>query len=256
MVSFYIDFFTDIGNVRECNEDNYIIKTGNISGKNAGVFCVADGMGGLSYGDIASSIATEYVASWWDNKIKLLSQNSLKLDEEFWEYELRNIFRSINSKILSISKGRNIKKSGSTFSLLLIYDNKYFIIHAGDSRIYIKNKKYFKKLTEDQTLTNMLIKKGAITEEEGKKHNKKHVLYNCLGVFENPEEYFYKDLLKNRDTFLLCSDGLYNMICDEDIKNIMGPFKDIAKMLVTMAKEQGGKDNITAIYVCAKKFIF
>ncbi|OUQ57644.1 hypothetical protein B5E58_08695 [Tyzzerella sp. An114] len=256
MVSFYVDCSTDIGNFRKYNEDNYIFKIGSINGKNIGVFCVADGMGGLSCGDVASSIAIETVLLWWDSKIEILSEYSYKIEDEFWENELRNLFRCINDKIINMCHEKNVKKSGSTFSLLLIYNKKYFIIHAGDSRIYIKNKRYFEKLTEDQTLINMLIKNGEITIEQSKNNNKSHILYNCLGVFENPEEYFKKGMLRNKDTFLICSDGLYNMISDEDIKSYMGKPENISQTLVNIAKNRGSRDNITSIYIYVNKTVF
>jgi len=226
---------TDIGNYREKNEDYFY------AGSN--LFIVADGMGGHRAGEIASKTAVETFVKIFYKKIK---PENIKQALSF----------SINSANKEVYK-KSIAKleyggMGTTFTCCYIHNNTAYIIHVGDTRLYIKSEDNFKLLTSDHTIVGELYRSGKISYEETFNHPKKNFLTNVLGIAENMEPDFFTAKLKPDSTMLLCSDGLNSMLRDNYILKIINKFsssEDIAQNLVNSAKRKGGLDNITVIVV-------
>jgi protein phosphatase len=226
---------TDIGNYREKNED-YFYADSNL-------FIVADGMGGHRAGEIASKTAVE---TFVKNFYKSLKPENIKQALSF----------SINSANKEVYK-KSIAKleyggMGTTFTCCYIHNNTAYIIHVGDTRLYIKSEDNFKLLTSDHTIVGELYRSGKISYEETFNHPKKNFLTNVLGIAESMEPDFLTAKLKPGSTMLLCSDGLNSMLRDSYILKIINKFsssEDIAQNLVNSAKRKGGLDNITVIVV-------
>lgn len=234
---------TDIGRVREMNQDSYYISTQDDGIK---LYIVADGMGGYKGGEIASKLAIESAKNYICNnffEIKKEKEQILKLIENAIEYS--------NMVVYEKSKEINeLSGMGTTLDICLIYSNRVYIGHVGDSRVYRLRKEFFRKLTVDHSYVEQLVKEGNITKEEAYNHPKKNMLTKALGctAFVEPDV-MVKGFLKD-DILLMCTDGLTNMLKDNKIYEIIreNP-KDATINLVKKANELGGYDNITAVII-------
>lgn len=227
--------FTTKGNVRKNNEDNFLLKL-----KSFPLIVVADGMGGHKAGDVASQVAVDLIKNY-----------EFEFEKEILD-EIEGLFNMVNKEIITIgSKNPEYKGMGTTLSLALIYNNKLYIGHIGDSRIYIYRNSKLEKITTDDSLVNELIEKGKISKGEAFNHPQKHILTQALGTDYkiNIEKKIVE--LKDNDILLFCTDGLTDMIREEKIEEIIANnFSDInilARKLGKKALENGGSDNITLI---------
>ena len=231
---------SDIGKAREINQDYYYISTPE---SKINLFILADGMGGYNGGEIASKIATisvkNYIESNFENTPKE-KEDILKLIKSSMEYA--------NMVVYEKSKeNKELEGMGTTLEVCLIYNNR---AHVGDSRIYRLRKEIFRKITTDHSYVEKLVKDGTITREEANNHPKKNMITKAIGcsIFVEPDvtvKGFVKD-----DILLMCSDGLTNMVKEDEIyKVIKNNYINAPTELIEMANNNGGYDNITAIII-------
>lgn len=234
---------TDIGKLRDMNQDSYYISE---PGDKVQLFIVADGMGGYKGGEIASKLAVEtsknYIINNWDS-IEHERTKILDLVKNAIEYANLVVFEK--SKEVP-----ELENMGTTIDVCLILQNKVYIGHVGDSRVYRKRKDFFRKLTTDHSYVQKLVSDGTITKEEAYNHPKKNMLIKALGCSPYVEpDVTVKGFLKD-DILLMCSDGLTNMIRDEEIVEIINENPiEACNRLVDKANENGGLDNITAVII-------
>ena len=147
-------------------------------------------------------------------------------------------------------QSEELKNMGTTLDICLIYQNKAYISHIGDSRIYRIRKEFMRKLTKDHSYVQQLVDEGKITKEESMNHPKKNMLIKALGCTEYIEpDTMIKAFLKG-DIILMCTDGLTNMVKEEEIYNIIKTNNiNPSEELVKKANENGGLDNITAVII-------
>lgn len=234
---------TDIGKARDMNQDYYYISKPE---DKISIFILADGMGGYNGGEIASKLATMatlgYIQSNFEN-IPKEREEILKLIKSAMEYANMVVYEKSKEQ-------KELEGMGTTLEVCLIYNNKLYIGHIGDSRIYRLRGEFFRKLTYDHSYVQKLVKDGTITQEEANHHPKKNMLMKALGctAFVEPDitvKGFVKD-----DIVLICSDGLTNMVEEPEIYNILkNEGTLVAEKLVEKANENGGYDNITAIVI-------
>ncbi len=234
---------TDIGKVRDMNQDSYYISDENDEIK---LYIVADGMGGYKGGEIASKLAIESAKNYIRNNFE-----EIKKEKELILELIKNAIEYANMVVYEKSKEiEELNGMGTTIDVCLIYSNKVYIGHIGDSRVYRLRKEFFRKLTVDHSYVEQLVKEGNITKEEAYNHPKKNMLTKALGCtpFVEPDV-MVKGFLKD-DILLMCSDGLTNMLKDNKIYEIIkeNP-KEASKNLVKKANELGGYDNITAVII-------
>lgn len=237
---------TDIGKARDMNQDYYYIPTQEEA---LPLYILADGMGGYQGGEVASKLATtavkNYITSNFD-KIEKEKEEILKLVRSAMEYA--------NMVVYEKSKeNKELDGMGTTLEVCLIYNNKAYIGHVGDSRIYRIRREFMRKLTHDHSYVEKLVKDGTISKEEAMHHPKKNMLMKALGctAFVEPDV-MIKGFIKD-DKILMCSDGLTNMLTDEQIYKIIKQEENQApNKLIEMANEAGGYDNITAIIILWK----
>lgn len=234
---------TDIGKVRDMNQDSYYISDENDEIK---LYIVADGMGGYKGGEIASKLAIESAKNYIRNNFE-----EIKKEKELILELIKNAIEYANMVVYEESKEiEELNGMGTTIDVCLIYSNKVYIGHIGDSRVYRLRKEFFRKLTVDHSYVEQLVKEGNITKEEAYNHPKKNMLTKALGCtpFVEPDV-MVKGFLKD-DILLMCSDGLTNMLKDNKIYEIIkeNP-KEASKNLVKKANELGGYDNITAVII-------
>ena len=234
-----INYFgkTDIGLMRPNNEDTFLIKP------DIGFCLVSDGMGGAAAGELASRIFTE-------TALEVFSADSDQSEDKTLE-NVKKAFRSAHERILTYVKGNpHHQGMGCTAELIAFHEHGFLIGHIGDSRIYRIRNGQLKQLTKDHSLVQDQIDQGLITPAEAKKHSLRNVILRAVGINES----LALDILKGEtyagDLFLLCSDGLTDMIDDRLIGQVL--YSDIAlsqktEKLVEMAISAGGKDNITVV---------
>ncbi len=251
---------TDIGNYREQNEDFYY------AGQN--LFVVADGMGGHAAGEVASKIAVETFTNNFFKNIQpvLDAVKNIFLENNLENSPSNNVENNLIYNLLSSSielANKEVFKlasshpeylgMGTTFTACYILNNKAYIIHVGDSRVYLKNKDSFKLLTQDHTVVWQMYKKGLITYDEIFSHPLRNYLENVLGIEPNINFNYITENLEIGDILLLCTDGLNSMLKDNNIHNIIiknnKDAKKITKSLIQSAKKNGGLDNITVITI-------
>ena len=237
---------TDVGKRRNNNEDSLFAK---VYDKNVALFIVADGLGGYESGEVASSLLVEKISKYIEENAPLIVDYS---DDKIIN-AIKVAIMLANDSIYRLEKtDKKYKGMGTTVVLLLKVRNKLFYVSIGDSRIYHipKAKSKITQLTIDDTYVNELIKTNVIKEEDACAHPQKHVLTKAVGIVKNID-YSVEIFDKKSGFLLLCSDGLTNMVTEEEILEIIKNEKleDTAEVLVDTANKNGGADNISAIIV-------
>ena len=210
MLIIFTAAYTDMGDLKQVNQDALFYQTGIIGNRRVGLFIIADGCGGLAFGEEISQLAVNYFGRFWDRELRELLK-SKKLSGERVDAFLEKAIREINKIALEFGKQMG-QQVGTTLSLLLTVNRDYYIKNIGDSRIYLIRKKQIRRLTEDQSLLAGMLRNKEITTEEAKNFPKKNVLTMCVGVFADLKIYSNAGKVKSKDLFLLCFDGLYNYI--------------------------------------------
>ena len=234
---------SDTGKVREMNQDAYYISDSSSEVK---LIILADGMGGYKGGEIASNLAIKCTRNYIENNFKDTPkdrENLIQLVASSMEYANMIVYEK--SK-----EDKEFEGMGTTLEVCLIYNNKIYIGHIGDSRIYRIRKNFMRKLTTDHSYVQKLVKDGTITKEEAEVHPKKNMLLKALGCnpFVEPDV-SVKGFLKD-DILLISSDGLTNMVKQEDIFQIAtGNIEKAPQRLIDLANQHGGMDNITVIII-------
>lgn len=230
-------YITDPGKIRERNEDSVtILKNGDEY-----LMCVADGMGGHKNGEIASSIALNHLA----NRFKEISSVGNKEDAINW---IQSTVSEANALIYKyVSLHPESEGMGTTMVLAVLTPSFLLIGNIGDSSGYVIKNNKLHKVTVDHTLVNLLVKSGELTEEEAKNHPRKNVLMRALGASNNVEMDIFNVELGVQGIFL-CSDGLTNMLDDEQIMKVLNEnvsIEEKLEKLVFKANNRGGSDNIS-----------
>ncbi len=241
-----VGVYTDKGKVRQVNEDSYYIP-GDMD-NDIRLFVVADGMGGHNAGDIASKVAIEVVTRYIlrnfgdcdkdkDNLLSLLKDGIVLANQSIYEKSLTD---------------PQVKGMGTTLIVVLIYSGRLYIAHVGDSRVYVLRKNSIYQVTRDHSFVEELVESGQITREQAASHPQKNIITRALGSEELVDiDVSVRRFFRN-DTILLCTDGLTNMVSDEEIRQkaqSIESCQQLAEELVYMANEAGGIDNITAVVV-------
>lgn len=240
MQSFYL---TDPGIVRSHNEDSVTIVK-NMLGEH--MLIVADGMGGHRAGEVASGIAVSHLSE----RFKELSSIGSKLDAINWLDENVAI---INSEIIKYAASNpECMGMGTTLVVAILTEDFLIFGNIGDSRGYVLKNKKLHKVTNDHTLVNVLVESGELTEEEAQNHPKKNVLMRALGASEKQElDKFAVET--DIDAIFLCSDGLTNMLSNEQIEGILNDTElDIQSKLAKLVRKcnsRGGTDNVSIAYL-------
>ena len=234
---------TDIGKAREKNQDYYYVSEENDEPK---IYILADGMGGYKGGEVASKLATEsvkkYIQSNFDSIIKD-KESILKLIASAVEYANMVVYEKSKET-------QELEGMGTTLEVCLIYNNKAYIGHVGDSRVYRIRNEVIRKLTKDHSYVQQLIEDKKITREEAKTHPKKNMITRALGCTPYVEPDLRARNFEKGDIFILCSDGLTNMVEEKQIYEIIKEdIQNAAERLVDEANQAGGYDNITVIII-------
>ena len=227
---------SDVGIVRNLNEDY----AGYIEEESYKLYVVADGMGGHNAGEVASEMAVNAVEAYVKENYKEQGSNVLE-----------NAVLFANEKIYDKARcGLEYKGMGTTLVAALVYGDNVLIANVGDSSCFGIIDNNITKITKDHSLVQELIDSGTITEEEGRNHPKKNVITRALGTNNVVKIDIFKVDINTYDKYLLCTDGLSNEVLKEEILmeiNDINDYNTACDKLVLLAKNRGGRDNITVL---------
>ncbi len=235
-------YLTDTGKTRELNEDYLYVNN------DVGLFVLADGMGGHNAGEVASALAVNLVSSLIEEELQS-GVHPVEL--------VRTAITKANAIILNKSESKSAwTEMGTTLVVALVADRQMVIGHVGDSRVYSIANRQIAQLTEDHTFVADWIKKGLLTKEQARKHHQRHGLTEAIGITEDIQVEILVRQRQKDECLLLCSDGLTDMLDDEEILKLVESAKDpqdACNNLVQNANLRGGTDNITVILACPRR---
>jgi serine/threonine protein phosphatase PrpC len=277
---------TDVGKQREQNEDCAYKRVESSEEGDRGLFIVADGMGGYKAGEVASRLAVETISKALDSFFKPLpEQPTIKLDSASLdqaitqssssaeppanqktrkltetavvnaiEEQLKAAIQQANRAILRYGEQQTAARGlGSTVTVALVHNDQAYIANVGDSRTYLLRNKQLTPLTRDHSLVARLVESKQIEPEDVYTHPQRNLIYRSLGAgHKSIEVDVFHETLHANDSLLLCSDGLWEMVRQQDLLKTLSeqssPQK-ICETLIDMANANGGEDNITAVVV-------
>ena len=233
---------TDVGQKRSMNQDSVYARTKSI-GSLENLFIVADGMGGHQAGDFASNFVVENLVRFFETPYPERDVHGI----------LKEGIRKVNRDLYECtSRDPKLNGAGSTLVLATIKGSVLYVANIGDSRLYRIHGGRIRQVTKDHSYVEEMVSRGEIDKDSARTHEKKNVITRAVGVETGTFADYFQVKYKEGDKILMCSDGLSNMITDEDLKRIVKkniPVEEIVNELVYTANHNGGADNITAIVV-------
>lgn len=229
---------THTGKVRKINEDSFLERS------EYGIWVVADGMGGHAIGDVASQMV-----------VSALQDIPYQSNLEALEVEVCLRLQEVNRRLRQEAAARNERVIGSTVAVLLSRGMHCIYLWAGDSRVYIFRDGGLRQLSHDHSHVEVLINHGLLDRREAQNHPSAGAITRAVGAVEALELDKGTLEVKSGDIFLLCSDGLYNEVTEEDIKTILkeNNCRKSSEMLLDLALKRGGRDNVTVVVVNAEE---
>ena len=229
---------TDIERKREVNQD-YVFVSDQPVGNIPNLLIVADGMGGHNAGDYASKFVVE-----------VLKKELAKSREDGPRAMMKKAIASANHQLIAESKtDARLEGMGTTLVAATVIEHTLYFANVGDSRLYLLNDE-IRQLSKDHSLVQEMVRLGGLNAEEAKHHPDKNIITRAIGVKEDVEIDFFEHRLKKGDIILMCTDGLSNMVEDEEIFQIVRSSRDVVEaveQLIERANSNGGKDNIGVI---------
>ncbi len=229
---------TDVGKKRTQNQDSIFFTDVSI-GPLPNLYIVADGMGGHKAGDVASKTAIECVTEY-------IRESTISNPVTV----LKRAIIYANDKIYKMSREKeDYSGMGTTFVAAVVDENNMYVVNIGDSRLYVIDD-MIRQVTLDHSLVEELIRTGQLDRNRGRNHPEKNIITRALGIAQEVTPDFFEITLKENDKILLCSDGLSNMIEDDEMKDIIlenQNLEDAVNKMIDRANYYGGKDNISVI---------
>ena len=232
---------TDVGQKRTVNQD-FVFTSETPVGNLPNLFVVADGMGGHKAGDFASSYAVEVLLS------------TIREDENSNPVKIiRAAIENANTLLLrEASDNETMSGMGTTMVLVTIVGHYAYVANVGDSRLYLVDENKISQITKDHSLVEEMVRMGEISRDDARNHPDKNIITRALGAGRDVDVDFFDIRLTPGDILLLCSDGLSNMVPDEDIRQVIRTsetLEETGRRLVSMANDNGGRDNIAVVLV-------
>ena len=244
------------GMVRSLNEDGLLsLELSYVEGTEdmfLGLYAVADGVGGCERGEIASKLALRVLAtSMIDTLVVPALQGKLALTQKPALRGLKDGVRKANNEICFGGQAEGNDMS-TTLAAVLVANRAAYIANVGDSRVYVFDGEHIRQITADHSLVASLLAAGEITREEIYTHPQRNIITRCLGMRPDIEVDIFVEMLKPGDTLLICSDGLWEMVREDKISEVLlqpSSPQSACEQLIELANENGGVDNISVIVV-------
>ncbi len=240
---------SDPGMIRDCNEDAVLLKP------ESGLAILADGMGGHLAGEVASAMAVDIIGR---NLVETLDATFRKgvaaRDGRSADSLITEAIQQANSAIYESARSRaEYSGMGTTVVVVLFQDNKVWIAHVGDSRLYRYRAGHLEQLTEDHSMVQELLRRGLLSPDEARTSANKNLVTRALGVEPHVQIDVSQQLLQKDDLYLLCSDGLSDVLPDTDVELLLrtfsGKLEDAVRQIVTEVNSKWGPDNVSVILV-------
>ncbi|MBS0420998.1 MAG: Stp1/IreP family PP2C-type Ser/Thr phosphatase [Proteobacteria bacterium] len=239
---------TDTGKVREHNEDTIAFDA------DIGLLVLADGMGGYNAGEVASGIAVKTIVNLVREQVEREDMNVQDRESGLSRPTiiLRDAIHRANKIIYQTARTQpQCEGMGTTVVAALFFDNRITIAHVGDSRLYRQRSDKLEQVTMDHSLLQELVDRGFYSAEEAQRAANKNYVTRALGVEPNVDVEIQESVVQKGDAYMLCSDGLSDMVEDEDIHLTINTFSDnldtVAKQLIQLANDNGGRDNVSVV---------
>lgn len=268
--------FTDVGKIRELNEDSLLVM--NLTQyfesvqTNIGLYIVSDGMGGEAAGEVASRVTVRAIAEWITDKLISASLRSTHGERIAAETEtggirlasstgadvraselLTNAIIHANQEVLQYARlNPHTRGLGATVTAAMLVGNSLTVGHVGDSRAYVISARGIEQITEDHSIVERMVREGQIERDEARYHPYRNVIYRSIGCREEIEIDIVRCMLRSGESVVLCSDGLNGMLTDDQISRVVVQNVEpsqAAKELVVAANARGGEDNISVVVV-------
>ncbi len=241
---------TDIGNVKDTNQDSVLIKHAMTEDGEVLMAVICDGMGGLAHGELASATVVRAFDKWFDEE---LPRELEHIDMQILGLKWSNMLKDLNQKILQYSS--NSKAMGTTFSGILFIGQAYLIVHVGDSRVY-QIGTGLHQLTEDQTYVAREIRNGNMTEEQAKQDRRRNMLLQCVGASKRVEPQIISGTTKC-GAYMICSDGFRHEVSPAELYESLNPMNlsnkqtmhGKARYLIDLVKSRRERDNISVVLI-------
>lgn len=260
--------YTDAGIARKTNQDSSLIEIADTPYEEVALVAVADGMGGLKKGELASATVLKAFASWFEMKLPCSLEtldSSVEGLERFVEGQWNGLVQDLNLQIMRYGFKQKYGL-GTTLTAMLAFGARYTIVHVGDTRVYEITDSEVRQITTDQTFVNREIEAGRLAKEEGETHPQRNVLLQCIGSSKEVRPDLLHGTINPDATYLLCSDGFRHelsskellkslapaALCWEDKRRSNHPSK-VLKKLVETVKTRKESDNITALLLQAEQ---
>lgn len=252
-MEFIIAADTDIGNIRETNQDSIACLVGKTSKYSFAFGVVCDGMGGLAKGELASATLLNAMVAWFKFDFpKLISGG---IEDSVIKEQWLEIVRKNNEKIKEYG-AKNGFHLGTTLSAILLTQDRYYIINVGDSRIYVITDNA-KQITEDQTVVTRELKYGRLTPEEAKHDPRNSVLLQCIGASPVVNPDFFFGTPATDAVYMLCSDGFRHEVSNDEIASFFSPQANLSaeamggniRSMIELNKQRNERDNISAALI-------
>jgi serine/threonine protein phosphatase PrpC len=241
---------TDVGKVRDHNEDAIGAQP------DIGLWVLADGMGGYNAGEVASGIAVKTIIDLVTKACKTEKRSEIESGTGYMRQTivLRDAIHRANKVINQTAQSQpQCEGMGTTLVASLFYDNKVSIAHVGDSRMYRLRDNRFEQITMDHSLLQELVDRGFYSQEEAQRSTNRNYVTRALGVEANVEVEVQEIDVQKGDYFLMCSDGLPDMVEDEDIHLTISTFSNdvrtVGEQLIKLTNDNGGRDNVSVVLV-------
>jgi protein phosphatase len=251
---------TDVGRTREHNEDSFVVADltadnatlqpevlTHVAGQRGSLFMVADGMGGAAAGEIASAMAVEVVLG--EMRAQWLRADSA--DAELFVRAIKRATKAANEQINTYATAHpEYRGMGTTATIAGLLGDTLYLAQVGDSRAYLVRQGVTSQITKDQSLMQKLIEAGEMTEEEAEHSERRNIILQALGPDATVKVDLTHQTVRQGDTLVLCSDGLSGQVTKEEIALVISGYPDLqvaCDMLIELANEAGGPDNITVI---------
>jgi protein phosphatase len=239
---------TDVGKVREHNEDTIAVDA------DIGLLVLADGMGGYNAGEVASGMAVKTIVELVQTQVEREDQNLTDREDGYSRSSLilRDAITRANKLIYQAARTQpNCQGMGTTVVAALFFDNHVTIAHVGDSRLYRQRGDKLERLTKDHSLLQELVLRGFYSPEEANRAANKNYVTRALGVEPTVDVEIQEIPVAKGEVYILCSDGLSDMVEDEDIHLTLTTFSanldTVAKQLIQLANDNGGRDNVSVV---------
>ena len=253
-MTYVTSHITDIGTSRKTNQDALRVKSARTSRGQVLLAAVADGVGGLRQGELASNTMTHDLARWFQGKLPSLMKEDALMARV--QEALNGVLLGTHQKLQDYMR-RNSIQLGTTAAVLFLHENQYQVLHVGDTRVYCYEGGKMCQLTKDHTYVQREMDAGRMTRQQADASQHRNVLTQCIGSVREMTPEVHTGVLGENALFLICSDGFRNQITETELKEQMADammctstvFERIPVDMVNRIKERGEKDNISAIFV-------